>query len=111
MAINFSREMESTDIVARITSDVFQHCSVDQYVDEMSKATREFVQTDPEVRIIINKMVRVAFKQVDLLKLITETIRQSLPVNEVKPAQPEQEKRTIHGAEVFHDDGGEGDQA
>jgi len=40
---------------------------------------REFVQTDPEVRILINEMVRTAFGQVDLLKLVTETIKQSLP--------------------------------
>lgn len=88
MAISFQRAVDSTDIIIRVTQDILIHRSVDRYVEEMEKAVREFVQTDPEVRILINEMVRTAFQQVDLLKLVTETVKQSVleantPVTEV----------------------------
>jgi hypothetical protein len=68
----------SSNILIRVTQDLLMHHSLDQYIEEMQKAVREFVQTDPEVRILINEMVRTAFQQVDLLKLVTETIRQGV---------------------------------
>ena len=78
MAIEFSRQINSTDIFIRVTQDVFAHCGPDQFIREMEKALREFVETDSEVRILINEMVRTAFQQVDLLKLVTDTIKQSV---------------------------------
>ena len=88
MAIEFTRLPNSTDIYIRVTQDVFTHRGHQQFIDEMNMAICQFVQTDPEVRILINEMVRTAFEQVDLLKLVTETIKQSLlnvskPVTEV----------------------------
>ena len=90
MAVSFTRVVNSTDVWIKITGDLLTRCSLDQFIDEMVKATREFVQTDPEARILINEMVRTAFQQVDLLKLVTDTIKQSLPdvskpAEEVKP--------------------------
>jgi len=79
MAIKIERKFNSEELLIRLTADVFIPCALEQYIKEMEKATCEFVKTDPEVRILINEMVRVAFQQVDLLKLITETIKQSLP--------------------------------
>jgi hypothetical protein len=78
MPIEFIRQAGSTDIFIRVTQDLIVHYGVDQYGEEMRKAIREFVQTDSEVRTLINEMVRTAFGQVDLLKLVTETIQQTL---------------------------------
>ena len=88
MPATFMRDANSTDIIIRVTQDLLVHRSSEQYVEEMQKAIREFVRTDPEVRILINEMVRTAFQQVDLLKLVTHTIRESVleankPVTEV----------------------------
>ena len=81
MAIEFIRQPNSTDILIRVTQDILAHRSQEQFIEEMEKAVCEFVKTDPEVRILINEMVRTAFGQVDLLRLVTETIKQSLPVS------------------------------
>ena len=78
MPIEFIRQAGSTDIFIRVTQDLIVHYGVDQYVEEMQKAIREFVQTDSEVRTLINEMVRTAFGQVDLLKLVAETIQQTM---------------------------------
>jgi hypothetical protein len=93
MAIEFIRRAGSDDLLIRVTHDLFRYTAQEQYVEEMQKAIREFIQTDPEVRLQINGMVRTAFGQVDLLKLVTDTIKQSLPtppepVKSPKEAQP-----------------------
>ena len=88
MAIEFRREANLTDLLIRVNQEMFVHRSLDQYIEEMTKAICEFVQTDPEVRILINEMVRTAFGQVDLLKLVTETIKQTV----LEAAKPETEK-------------------
>ena len=85
MPVTFMRDAGSTDVIIRVTQDLLVHRSSEQYVEEMQNATREFVQTDPEVRILINAMVREAFGQVDLLKLVTDTIKQSV-LDASKPA-------------------------
>ncbi len=91
MAINFTREPNSTDLLIRVNQELFVHRSLDAYVEEMSKAISTFVQTDPEVRILINEMVRTAFGQVDLLKLVTKAVRDSMleasKTIEVKPTE------------------------
>jgi hypothetical protein len=51
---------------------------LEAYVDEMKDAIQKFVQTDPEVRVLINEMVKTAFGQVDLLKLVTDAVKQSV---------------------------------
>jgi hypothetical protein len=94
MAIEFTHQANSADVWIRVTRDVLVNVSCEQFVEEMSKATREFVQTDPEVRILINEMVRGAFGQVDLLKLVTDTIKQSLPAS-IVPAEPAKEALNV----------------
>lgn len=94
MAIKFTREANSTDLLIRFTPELICSASLDQFVEEMQKAVREFVQTDPEVRILINEMVRTAFGQVDLLKLVTETIKQSLPTL-AEPTDPKESPNAV----------------
>lgn len=75
MKITMQRDISTTDILLRVTNDIVDRFSLDAYAKEMRRAIEHFVATDPECQVLINEMTKEAFKGIDLLAVITETVK------------------------------------
>jgi hypothetical protein len=76
MKLAMSRDLSDPDaFVIRVTDYAFEKFLPQQFTEQMEKAIKEFIHTDPEVQILINQMVCEAFKSVDLLKVVTDAIK------------------------------------
>lgn len=88
MDIHMNRCLESGDFILRITDAVFERVAPQAVTDAMVATVKEFVRTDPEVRILINEMVKQAFGSVDLLQVVTETIKEEVRTLKPPPDKP-----------------------
>lgn len=68
-------------ILIRISEVGLERMFPSAIADEMGEAIKRFIATDAECQILINQMVRDAFKQVNLLELVTEAVAKKIGEN------------------------------
>ena len=71
MAVGIHREGGNIVIVIE---DFVRQTHAAQLAEELGDAVQRFVNTDAETQILIREMVKEAFKGIDLLKVVTETV-------------------------------------
>lgn len=98
MKMAMMRDMSQFDtIILKITEMAFDKFTTDRYVEELKRAIDEFIKNDPDVQVLINEMVKEAFKSVDLLSLITESVRKKVQqvMDESQPKENNSEKKLL----------------